>query len=269
MRVALLAAAVGVAGAAYYVRRTGRRRANLRNCKLTYFPLSSRAEAVRLALTLADIPFVDVRLSFPEWGKVKPTTPWGSLPFLVLADGTLVGQSRAITRLVGKGTGLYPSTDDLLAALVDECMDGADDIMSVTNREGQGLPGPEKIQKREAACKEGGVTYVAVQRVEALYARASERFGAPGPFLTGELSIADLYVFSATGHTVCGFFDGVTPAFLAAFPRLQAVRRAVSTMPKLVEYYEAEATKPYNELNIGGELVGPQYQKLLQSSRAA
>ena len=95
---------------------------------------------------------------------------------------TVVGQSRAITRLVGKGTGLYPS-DDVLAALVDECMDGADDIMSITNREGQGLPLPEKIEKRQAACKEGGATYVAVKRVEALY----ERVGAPGPFLTGEV----------------------------------------------------------------------------------
>ena len=42
----------------------------------------------------------------------KPTTPWGSMPYLVLADGTVLGQSHALFRLIGKATGLYP--DDAL-----------------------------------------------------------------------------------------------------------------------------------------------------------
>mmetsp|Transcript_9250 Transcript_9250/g.21490 ORF Transcript_9250/g.21490 Transcript_9250/m.21490 type:complete len:244 (-) Transcript_9250:159-890(-) len=239
---------------------------SLPNCKLIYFPVSSRGEAVRLALHLADIPFEDKRVGFAEWGALKPTTPWGSLPVLELADGTVVGQSRAITRFVGRRTNLYPS-DDLLAALADECMDGADDVMSVTMREGLGLSGAEKAQKRQLACQPGGATFVACQRVEALYERAARRLGHQGPYLTGELTVADLYVFACTGHTVSGFFDGVEPGFITAFPLVQAVRKAVATIPKLVAYYEAEASKPYNELNIGGTLTGVQYQKLLASSR--
>lgn len=264
-----LGAGLGAAlAAAGYLVLQRRARRTLHNCKLTYFPVSSRGEAVRLALTLAEIPFEDCRISFSEWGPLKPKSPWGSLPFLELADGTLIGQSRSITRLVGKGTGLYPS-DEVLAALVDECMDGADDIMSVTIRTGVGLPAAEKIEQRQAACKgPSGVAYVACARVEALYERTVQRFASPAPFLTGRLTIADLYVFSSTGHTVSGFMDGVTPALLEAFPRIQAVRKAVANLPKLVSYYEAQKSLPYYELNVGGTLVSAQYEKLLASSRA-
>ena len=69
MRFVLLSVATAAAAAAYYIRRGRRLADRLRNCKLTYFPLSSRAESVRLALALAKIPFEDVRLSFAEWAR--------------------------------------------------------------------------------------------------------------------------------------------------------------------------------------------------------
>jgi glutathione S-transferase len=39
-----------------------------------------------------------------------------------IGDGTIIGQSAAIMRYIGKKTGLYP-TDDALAALVDSIID--------------------------------------------------------------------------------------------------------------------------------------------------
>ena len=264
MRLILAAAGVAAAGVTFFLVRRRRKCADLHGCKLTYFPVTSRGESVRLALALSGIPFEDVRIPLPQWRELKPTTPWGTLPVLELADGTVVGQSRAITRLVAKGTGLYPD-DEVLAAFVDECMDGADDIMSVTYQQGAGLSGAEKIAKRAAACLEGGATYVSVQRCEKLY----ERIGAAGPLLTGELTVADLYLFSSVSHIICGFMDGVTPEFLVAFPRVQAVCKAVATLPKLVAYWEAEAKLPYMELNVGGTLVSSQYTTLLEVARGA
>lgn len=41
--------------------------------KLIYFPLEGRAEPIRWLFSLGNIPFEDVRISFEEWGKVKPS----------------------------------------------------------------------------------------------------------------------------------------------------------------------------------------------------
>jgi len=49
------------------------------------------------------------------------------MPFIKLADGTTIGQSRAVHRFAGKAAGLYPS-DDVQAAHVDAVLDGADDL---------------------------------------------------------------------------------------------------------------------------------------------
>eukprot|EP00343_Euplotes_focardii_P006903 CAMPEP_0205818968 /NCGR_PEP_ID=MMETSP0206-20130828/1106_1 /ASSEMBLY_ACC=CAM_ASM_000279 /TAXON_ID=36767 /ORGANISM="Euplotes focardii, Strain TN1" /LENGTH=69 /DNA_ID=CAMNT_0053111915 /DNA_START=24 /DNA_END=229 /DNA_ORIENTATION=+ len=60
----------------------------LENCKVTYFNLPGRAESLRLALSAAKISFTDERIEFKDWPALKPSTPWGSLPVLTLADGT-------------------------------------------------------------------------------------------------------------------------------------------------------------------------------------
>ena len=149
------AALAGLAsvGVGYWL--LSRRRPNLPGLKFIYFPVASRGDAMRLALTLNQVPYEDKRIAPSEWMALKPSTPWGSLPYVELADGTHIGQSKSILRYIGKGTGLYPQ-DALLAALVDECIDGCDAMAITTNSTGQGLPGPEKVAKRGAGCKQGG-----------------------------------------------------------------------------------------------------------------
>ena len=65
------------------------------NSKFYYFPLPGRGEPARLALALGGVPFSDVRVEGKDWPALKPSTPWGSLPYLALADGAIIGQSRA------------------------------------------------------------------------------------------------------------------------------------------------------------------------------
>ena len=111
------AAGVGVTVAAYALWRSrSTLKQQLAGATLHFFPLSGRAEATRLALTIGGIPFEDRRFQFAEWGKLKPTTQWATVPVLELRDGTRIGQARSILRLVGKATGLYPS-EPLLAQL--------------------------------------------------------------------------------------------------------------------------------------------------------
>lgn len=257
--------AAGLAGLGlFFWLSGGPKKPNLTGLKYVYFPVAARGDAAMLMLHMKGIPFEDKRIPPSEWMALKPTTPWGSIPYVELADGAILGQSYAILRLIGKSTGYYP-TDPIKASRVDECLDGLNDVATKTNGTGQGLEIKEKVAKRSEACKAGGDIYVAHQRVEALY----ERVGASGPFLVGELTIADLQVFAQVGWATSGFFDGVNPAFLAAFPRIQAARRAVISIPEVAAYYEQEKAKPYMELKVGGHLAKECFATMLSSSRAA
>src|SRR5215470_10120207 len=95
--------------------------------KLTYFDFhGGRGEPARLALAIGGIDFEDDRVSFADWARRKPETPFGGLPVLEV-DGQTVTQSNGINRYVGKLTDLYPS-DPWQAALCDEAMDAVEDI---------------------------------------------------------------------------------------------------------------------------------------------
>ena len=70
---------------------------------------------MRLALQLSGVEWVDNRVPGKDWGSIKPSTPWGKMPMLELADGAKLSQQRALLRFVGKLGGLSPD-DPLLAA---------------------------------------------------------------------------------------------------------------------------------------------------------
>ncbi len=95
--------------------------------KLYYFPLLARAEPVRLLLSHAKADWEDVTIPSSEWPKHKPSMPEGQLPVLELKDGTKIGQSNTILRLVGRELGYYPVNDTLLAAKIDSLIDSLDD----------------------------------------------------------------------------------------------------------------------------------------------
>eukprot|EP00980_Cylindrotheca_fusiformis_P023925 scaffold11212_cov121-Cylindrotheca_fusiformis.AAC.4 len=73
--------------------------------------IEGAAEPVRLALTLAGIPFEDDRVKHSEWKELKPKTPYGQLPVLTIDGGEMKAQSGAQIRYAGSidptGT-LYP-----------------------------------------------------------------------------------------------------------------------------------------------------------------
>ena len=260
-----LANSILLAAGVYFMTRPSKKKTEaLKGCKFYYFPVAARGDAHRLALTIAKVKFTNHKV-FPmsAWADMKPLAPWNSLPYLELANGTVLGQSRAVLRFIGKGCSMYP-TDALLAARVDECLDGVDDMNATANKTGQGLSGDEKLAKRGEACKEGGDIYNACRRVEACY----ERAGTAGPYLTGELTIADLTVFAQVGWCVSGFFDGVSAELLKPFPRLQAVRQAVFALPEVAAYYKAEKGETYMEAVVGGNKLGDCYERMLSSSSA-
>ena len=205
----------------------------LQDCKLTYFGIPGRGEATRLALTLGKIKFEDRRIAFSDWKDVKPTTPWGSLPVLTLSDGTEIAQQRAILRLVGKETNLYP-TDIVAAAKVDSLMDAAEDIGVKTTAVGQGLEQAEKEAARKAATNKGGPISAILENIEHFIAAN----GKDGHTVGNKLTIADLSLYTGTSNFVSGLFDGIPANALNDFPCILAVRKMVRSHPDVANYYD-------------------------------
>ena len=81
--------------------------------KLTYFDIEGVAEPVRLAFALGGIEFEDHRVQFSDWGAMKPTTPYGTLP-LMHVDGsnkpkTQSGAMLRYAAALNPSANLYPS----------------------------------------------------------------------------------------------------------------------------------------------------------------
>eukprot|EP00310_Coccolithus_braarudii_P002369 CAMPEP_0183366872 /NCGR_PEP_ID=MMETSP0164_2-20130417/90404_1 /TAXON_ID=221442 /ORGANISM="Coccolithus pelagicus ssp braarudi, Strain PLY182g" /LENGTH=289 /DNA_ID=CAMNT_0025542699 /DNA_START=98 /DNA_END=967 /DNA_ORIENTATION=- len=210
----------------------------LSGCRLIYFGLPGRGEAIRLALAIGGVDFEDTRVPFPAWGRVKPTTPWGTLPVLELADGSQLAQARSVLRLVGKCTSLYPA-DPLLAHRVDELMDALEDLGVTITNAGQGLPKEEKETARLTAVSEGGVVYAMLAKIDAFI----EANGAGGYAVGADMSIASILTFTNMGRLVGGVFCGVPPSVCNPFPNIQAVRKTVGSNPAVVAWYDARVDK--------------------------
>lgn len=206
--------------------------------RLVYFGIPGRAEAIRLALAIGGVEFEDKRVPFPAWGKLKPNTPWGTVPVLELADGSKLAQARSILRFVGKYTGLYPA-DPLAAQRVDELMDALEDLGVVITSVGQGLPKEEQEAARLAAVSEGGAVYAFMAKIEAFIGAN----GAGGHAVGAEMNIASILTFTSLGRLVGGVYYGVPPSVCDPFPKIQAVRKTVGGDPAVVAWYDARIDK--------------------------
>ena len=98
--------------------------------KLYYFNLKGRAESIRATLSIAKVPFEDVRLSHEEFTKLKEAGKFefGQMPALELEDGRILCQSLAIITWCGKKYGLFPQDADL-AYIVDSNLECQKDFM--------------------------------------------------------------------------------------------------------------------------------------------
>lgn len=72
--------------------------------RLTYFQLTGRAEATRLAFHIGGVKFEDKRISFSEFPDLRPKTPFNALPTLE------VGKSYTLLKLPTACSKVYKST---------------------------------------------------------------------------------------------------------------------------------------------------------------
>ena len=205
----------------------------LQNCKLTYFNLPGRGEAARIALSIGNIKFVDERVQFSQWKEMKSSTPWDSLPILTLSDGTVIAQQRAILRLIGKETGLYPN-DAIAAAKVDELMDAVEEVTAAVKLAGKGLPQDKMEEARRVVCAEGGAVFEILKNVDDTLAAKS------GCYAVGDtLTIVDFLIFCIVNTLVSGHCDGVPADAHAGFDNIGALCRAVRSCPAVCKWYDS------------------------------
>ena len=200
--------------------------------ELSYFDFhGGRGEPARLALYIGGIDFEDNRLGFAEWSKLKPSTPFGSMPLLEV-DGQLLTQCNAINRYVGKLAGLYPE-DRWQAALCDEVMDVVEDITHKLTPTFMMKDEAEKKAARQALAD--GPISLYLKAVAGLLQQHGGQY-----FADAQLTVADLKVFGWIRHLRSGKLDHV-PTDLPdrVAPALVQHHDRIAAHPKIAQYYAA------------------------------
>lgn len=198
--------------------------------KLTYFFSTGRAEAIRLALTIAGIPFEDEHVSCTEFATIKSSLPFHKLPVLRVDSQGPVAQSHAILRYVGTLSGLYPANDPVKALRVDELLSIIDEGHNNPLWSESFIEDPEKkLAMRSSIAHE-----TIPKMLGFLDSRVNSRIG---PYATGpELTVADLAIASLVMFLESGDLEGVPADTAKPFKNLARIVHLVNNHPKVQDW---------------------------------
>jgi len=196
--------------------------------KLTYFDAAvSRGEECRLALHVAGIAFDDNRISREAWAALKPTSPFGGLPFLELPGKPALGQCNAILGFIGRSHGMHPQ-DPFEAAVHEALMVHVEDLRALVSPTVRISDATEKQKAREA---------LVAGPLPAWGERAEKHIGA-GPFLAGaKLSVADIKLYMAVRWFATGGVDHIPATIFASFPKLTRLYESVRDDARIKSWY--------------------------------
>jgi len=157
--------------------------------KLSYFPGRGRAEVTRLLFAAADIKYEDHRIPSDQWPTVKPTTPWGQMPFLEIDGKSVIAQSGAVARYVARVAGLAGS-NPLESAQIESIHDATGDLgMQLA----KARFGSEEDKKK--AAEDNVKTHI--PQWSALFEKhLKANNGGTGYFVGDKLSLADVAVYN-------------------------------------------------------------------------
>ncbi|ELU08530.1 hypothetical protein CAPTEDRAFT_177148 [Capitella teleta] len=192
--------------------------------KLMYFDGYGLGEPARWLFALAGQPYEDYRFQEGEWPSVKPNTPCGQAPILVV-DGKQFSQTKAILRYLAKQFGFFAASD-WDQARGDMVADYLDDIRK---------PLPEiYLEKDEAKKKELLDNYMEnfPKSLKNLEKILTENQGGDGYFAGDKITWTDVYF-------VCNIniFTRMLPkTLLEPFPKLKALMERVESLPAIADW---------------------------------
>eukprot|EP00041_Stephanoeca_diplocostata_P013017 m.221412 g.221412 ORF g.221412 m.221412 type:complete len:484 (+) comp19188_c0_seq3:291-1742(+) len=205
---------------------------NFHTMRLTYFDGNGRADPIRLALRISEIPFEDERIQLRDWMGMRDSgdrdLPLCQLPTLTV-NTTVYCQSMAQLRFVGRLSGLYP-TDPLAQLCVDEIVDTCQEVL---NR----APNAHDMNAKRALRESYAAKHMskAFKFINCRLASSMAEYGKTTCCCGTDLSIADLTLYALCRLITLGEFDHVSPAFVDAtrFPALAAVLQTIQQHPKM------------------------------------
>jgi len=200
--------------------------------KLTYFNGRGRAEAARLVFAKAGVPYEDVRITFEQWGAMKDSTLFGSLPMLEV-DGVRLGQSYPVAAFLAKRFGLHGKTD-IEEAQVDgvnhALIDLSDGVIKyMFEKDETNKPAQKKSLEEEK-----------IPNVMKFLGRILEKNGT-GFFVGKNMTLADInFAYAVETFQSLGLhFD------FSKCPKLQGVLDKVNSDPKIAEWIKKRPETPF------------------------
>ncbi|KAK3103874.1 hypothetical protein FSP39_022582 [Pinctada imbricata] len=201
--------------------------------KFSYFDLRGRGEPSRMLFAAAGIPFTDKRVTQEEFGKMKATDPYASLPILEVTAGNdayMMNQSMAINRHLARTFGLDGVTlND--KGMVDEIIENLVDVKSALFAVGFG----DTEENRE---KLGKTLNKMCPKLEAQI-QSNMKKGA-GFAVGPKLTFADIFIFEA--------FESILskmPDALNSYPGIKQNREKVAKLPKVADYVKKRKETPF------------------------
>ncbi len=194
---------------------------------LSYFDMpTSRGEECRLALTLADVPFVDDRIAFADWPARKKAMPFGSVPTLNIEGRGVLTQSNAILIYIGTRFGLRP-TEPFAAARHDAILETVEEIRIKTWHV---LKSGDSDDEKKAIRIEFANTTLR-DWAKALSAHVE------GPFACGDkIQVADLKIWSVFQWFAGGVIDHIPTDALSECSKLKSIHEKVTEEPRIKAY---------------------------------
>jgi len=200
-----------------------------KSLRLRYFSFPGRAEAIRDALRIGRIDFIDEQLSHEQFARCREAGefPFGGVPVLVIEtdNGTqCVSQSNAILHFAGHLSGLYPSQDPLLALRVDEVFGVTEDIGALIGPSLHEEDIDRKMSMRRELANETLPYWMGCLNQLLL------DNGATGYLVGDDLTVADLRLFWLIDWLTMGILDGIPTSLIDGYEQLLAWRKHITAV---------------------------------------
>jgi len=197
--------------------------------RLRYLEFPGRAQAIRDALRIGRIDFVDEHLSIDQFHDCRAAGefPFGGIPVLVMetGDGThCVAQSNAILRFAGRLAGLYPVDDPLQALKVDETLGVGEDINCALGPSLQEEDTERKMAMRKVLAEETLPFWMGCLD------RALAANGSTGFMVGNDLTIADLKLYWIIDWLTMGILDGIPETLIDRFENVVNWRNNITAV---------------------------------------
>jgi glutathione S-transferase len=202
---------------------------------LRYFNIRGRGQALRDALTDAEVSFVDERIEVgAAWRTMKEQPaggPFGSLPVLEW-DDDVVAQALVIASYLSHRLGQYDGLSAGDVARLEMITSAA--YLDVSAHTSQMLRPPTPLTAENEEPYFTGYESTALYKLERIERLVATR---EQPFLGGERPVvADFFVFEAI-ESMHLLFGGRFETWLRSHPRLAALRVSVAARPRIVAFF--------------------------------